>query len=303
MSRLTDAIHWLEVRLNRPLLPTAPDHNFWSLYQSDGVQLDHAPPSLRTAAARPTDLMIALTTYNRPDSCERILAALPGLLASAGRPLRVHVLVIKDAGGAEYGAVERVAGERLGDRLTWMEARAPLGKRGYWKTYQTMFLAARLLQPTHALFLQDDLEFSAGLLRECYALFDALAQDERPRVLYLFASDDDEPEGRWIHFRRREAIPGARLTQWLDLAGFFTDRVVLELLRFRVIPVSERRWKEKPYSSGVGEQLTRRLFGRANLYQAAPPLVFHGASPSEMNPEARAERALDNRSLGGTRER
>lgn len=303
MSRLTDAIRWLEIRLNRPILPPHPDRAFWSLFASQGVPLDLAPSALHAAAARPTDLLVALTTYNRPESCARILAALPHLLANAGRPLNIHVLVIKDAGGAEYGSVARVVRDRLGDRLTWLEARSHLGKPGYWKTYQALFLAARLLRPAHALFLQDDLEFSPTLLRDCHARFDALAQDERPRVLYLFAADDDEPEGRWIRFRRRDAVPGVRLTQWFDLAGFFTDRAVLELLRYRVIPISERRWKEKPYSSGVGEQLTRRLFRRANVYQAMPPLVFHGASPSEMNPEARADRALDNRSLDGVRER
>lgn len=298
-----DGIRWLEVRLNRPLLPLASDRAIWSLYGSDGATLHQAPSSLQAPAAQPTDLLIALTTYNRPDACERILSALPGLLANAGRALQLHVVVVKDAGGAEYGPAVAAARERLRGRLTWLDARARLGKQGYWKTYQAIFLAARMLRPAHALFLQDDLEFSPTLLRDCYARFDALAPDVRPRVLYLLAADDDEPEGRWIHFRRREVILGARLTQWFDLPAFFTDRAVLELLRYRMIPVSERRWKKKPYSSGVGEQLTRRLFRRANVYQAIPSLVFHGAHPSEMNPEARAHRALDNRAIEGGRER
>lgn len=302
MSRLTDAIRWLEVRLNRPLLPGLPDRAFWSLYESEGATLDQAPPSLRAAATRPTDLLVALTTYNRPEACERILSALPELLVNAGRALQLHVVVVRDAGGAEYGPVVTAARARLGDRLTWLDAGARLGKQGYWKTYQAILLAARMLRPAHALFLQDDLEFSSTLLRDCYARLDALAHDARPRVLYLFAAEDDEPEGRWIHFRRREVIPGARLTQWFDLPAFMTDRAVLELLRYRVIPVSQRRWSKKPYSSGVGEQLTRRLFRRANVYQAIPSLVFHGAHPSEMNPEARAQRALDNRSPDGARE-
>jgi hypothetical protein len=300
MSRLTDAIRWLEVRLNRPLLPGLPERAFWALYQSEGAGLDQAPPSLRSAAARPTDLLVGLTTYNRPEASERILSALPALVMNVGRALQFHVVVIKDAGGAGYGPVVQAARARLGDRLTWLDAVTRLGKQGYWKTYQTLFLAARLLRPAHALFLQDDLEFSPTLLRDCYVRFDALPPAGRPRVLYLLAADDDEPEGRWIHFRRREAIAGARLTQWFDLAAFFTHRALLEQLHYRVMPVSEQRWKKRPYSSGVGEQLTRRLFGRADIYQVSPSLVFHGAHASEMNPEARADRTLDNRGLANS---
>jgi hypothetical protein len=299
MSWVGDAIRSLEVRLNRPLLPVLPDSAFWELYSAEGVPLVDVPGSLRAAAARDTDLLVALTTYNRPEACEQILAALPELTAGAGRQLSVHVIVVKDAGGADYTEVERRTRERFGDRLTWLEARSPIGKRGYWKTYHTLFLAARVLNPAHALFLQDDLEFPATLLRDCYTCFDALADDQRRRVLYLFAADDDEPEGRWVKFRRREVRAGLRLTQWFDLPGFFVDRALLELLDYRVFPVSESRWEKKAYSSGVGEQLTRRVFRRGNVYQTVPALVFHGAHPSEMNPEARATRALDNRPPGG----
>ena len=69
-------------------------------------------------------------------------------------------------------------------------------------------------------------------------------------------------------------------------------------LDYRMIPVHPNRWRRNPgLSSGVGKQLTRRLFGRANVYQCFPPLVFHGGHPSVMNPSARAARSLDNRQL------
>ncbi len=295
MSRLADAIRWLEVRLNRPLLPSPPDRAFWSLYQSGGAVLEQAPPTLEVARGLQPDLLIGLTTYNRPESCDRILAALPELCTRAGRPLTVHVVVVKDAGGAGYDSVLQRVRDRLGDRLTWLDAREPLGKQGYWKTYQILLLTARQLHPAHMLFLQDDVEFSGTLLADCYALFEGLASDPRRRVLYLCSAADDEAEGRWVRFRRREVNDRVRLTQWFDLSAFFVDRAMLDLLRYRMIPVPQRRWRSKPYSSGVGEQLTRRLFRHGNVYQAMPSLVFHGGHPSEMNPEARVTRALDNR--------
>ena len=295
MNRLGDAFRWLQARLNIQLTPVRPEREFWRLFASGGRTLEGPPATLMNAAASATDLLIVLTTYNRPDSCGRSLGALPELIANAGRPLRVQVVVAKDAEGAPYTTVEAAARASLGDRLSWLEARARLGKQGFWKTYQVLFQAARQLRPAHLLFLQDDLEFAPTLLAECYRRFAALEPGEGPRVLYLFAGEDDESHGRWIRFERRQVSPEARLTRWFDLQAFFLNRAVLELLRYRMFPVFESRWRKRPHSSGVGKQLTRRLFGRANVYQAVPSLVFHGAHESEMNPDARAARRLDNR--------
>lgn len=78
---------------------------------------------------------------------------------------------------------------------------------------------------------------------------------------------------------------------------FLVDRAFFELLDHRMVPIHRHRWKRQAgRSSGVGRQFTRRLFGRAHVYQAWPPLVVHGAAPNTMNPEARRARSLDNRS-------
>jgi hypothetical protein len=290
-----DWLRWLEVRLNRPLFGLEPPSFFWSLYQDEAGPLAGVPQSLTQASTAPCDLLIAITTYNRAESCGRLLAALPEAIAQAGRPLRVQVVVLQDGAEGDYGATRRLAARLFGERLTWLTARERLGKRGYWKAYQTLFLAAQVLRPAHTLFLQDDLEFEPSLIRECYVRWEGLAGDPGRRVLYLFASEDDEPEGRWVKFRRQGEQHGARLTRWFDLQGYFVDRTFFDMLGYRMFRVSDRRWLKKPYSSGVGEQLTRRLFPRASVYQAHPSLVYHGAHASEMNPEARAARSLDNR--------
>lgn len=290
-----DWLKALEVRLNRPLFRLQSPGSFRLLYQEDDRPLTGVPGSLTRASAAPCDLLIAITTFNRAGSCARLLEALSAAIAAAERPLRVHVVVLQDGPEGDYAATRVRAVELFGDRITWLTARQRLGKRGYWKAYQMLFLAARTLRPAHALFLQDDLEFEPSLIAECYRRWEALGADPRRRVLYLFQSDDDEPEGRWVKFPRGEVAHGARLTRWFDLQGYFVDRAFFELLDYRMFEVSERRWLRKNYSSGVGEQLTRRLFPRANVYQAVPSLVYHGAHPSEMNPEARASRALDNR--------
>jgi hypothetical protein len=133
------------------------------------------------------------------------------------------------------------------------------------------------------------------MLVRALELWRATERDLLRRVLYLFSSSDDEAHGRWVSFSRRDAGL-CRLTNWFDLQAFLVDGAFFELLSHRMVPIHENRWKRRPeQSSGVGRQLTRRLFGRAHVYQAWPPLVIHGAATSTMNPEARAARSLDNR--------
>lgn len=293
MLHPSEFVRFLEVVRNRPSGSIDPGA-FWSLYEQDGRALTGPPRSLVEAKSAPA-LLVVITTYKRPEACSALLAALEPALASVPRR---HVLVFNDRADADYGETRRVAHARYGSDLTWLDARARLGKPNFWKTYQTAFLAARQLTPAHALFLQDDVELAPTLLADIAARWRATEHDAKRRVLYLFSSDDDERLGRWVPFRRRDVGHGLRLTQWLDLQAFYVDRDFFELLAYRMVPIHPNRFRRRPWiSSGVGAQLTQRLFRRGHVYQAYPPLVGHGALGSEMNAGARRFRSLDNRAL------
>lgn len=291
-----ELVHWFETATNRAVIRPHADRDFWSLFREDDVVLDKAPVSLTRAEKAPCDLLIVLTTFARPELCLRKLQSLPSLLAAHGANLKAHVLVLRDACSKDYSQAKDEAYARFGDRVTFLEAEHHLGKAGYWKTYQTAFLAAKHLKPKHCLFLQDDVQYTRQLLRDSYDLWERTGSDPNRRVVYLFSSEDDEPEGRWVRFKRQDLPDGKlRLTQWFDLQAYFVDLRFFEALDFRIVPVHSNRFRRRPsLSSGVGAQLTRRLFGRCNVYQATLPLVLHGAHPSVMNPEARAARSLDN---------
>ena len=288
-----EILHWLEVVRNRPRGEVDPGA-FWSLYEHDERPLTGMPASLAAAPHGPA-LLVVVTTYKRPEACAALLASLEVALQSVPRR---HVLVLNDRADADYGETKRAAAARFGADLTWLDARERLGKPGFWKSYQTAFLAAAQLAPAHALFLQDDVDFAPTLLADVAERWRATDHDRRRRVLYLFSSDDDERLGRWVPFRRRDVGHGLRLTQWLDLQAFYVDRAFFELLAYRMVPIHSNRFRRRPWiSSGVGAQLTRRLFRRGHVYQAYPPLVGHGALASEMNVGARRFRSLDNRAL------
>jgi hypothetical protein len=287
----TEVANFVRVLLNRPRVASG-DSAVWSAYARDGVPFRCAPASV----GEPVDLLVVITTYQRPEGCLHLLRALRGTMDAAA--CDGFVLILHDHGDADYGPVREEADRLFNGKLLWLDATARLGKPRFWLAYQAAFEVARSLLPAHALFLQDDLSFERGMLEQVRALWRATASDPLRRVLYLFSSDADEKYGRWTLARRRNVGGGLRRTQWFDLQALYVDRAFFELLRYQMIPIHPNRWRRMPrLSSGVGKQLTLRLRGRANVYQAYPPLVFHGGSESQMNPAARAKRALDNRPL------
>lgn len=252
-------------------------------------------------------LLAVLTTHHRSQSALRVVEA----LAESSRrwceeepERRMRLLVLEDWSEDDYAEARARARKLFGDNLGWYRAREQFGKRGFWAVHQLAMAVAEAQKPELILYLQDDLELDPNVVKKSVTLHQTLVgrldQGRRPGVvLNLFASADDEPGGRWIRFERQD-VPGlpTRQTQWFDLAAFLIDRETLKCLRYRVLPVPESRWQKDPtLSSGVGRQLTRRLHGRALIYQCSPPLVFHGAEASRMNPETRGVRAMDNRGM------
>lgn len=292
MFHPVEILHEWATRTNRPR-GTAPGvDDYAERWRDEGAPARSA----FEPGVEPPRLMVVLTTYQRPLGAANVLERLAAALAQADLVEHTALLVLHDAGDADYQSARALAAA-CAPRSHWLSARERFGKPGFWQVHQTALLVARAWCPEHVLFLQDDLDFKPDLLVRAQAIWRATAEDPLRRVLYLFGSRDDEPRGRWVHFARRE-LPAlhCRQTNWFDLQAFFVDRAFLELLGYRMVPIHANRWRRRPnISSGVGRQLTLRAFGRANVYQAWPPLVRHGAEPSTMNPAARKLRPLDNR--------
>jgi len=235
-------------------------------------------------------------TYDRPNACHRVLSRLEEAVSLRGARERTALIVLRDTCDGDYAGA-RACASAVAHTHVWLDATKRLGKRQFWRSYQAAMYFAQRWRPKRTLFLHDDVEFSATLFDEADAIWDMTADDPLRRVLYLFSSSKDEENGRWIHFPRKElGERSCRLTNWFDLQAFMVDLQFFELLNFRMVPIHPNRWLRKPTtSSGVGRQLTLRLFGRGNVYQAWPPLVSHGSEPSVANPEARAATDLDNR--------
>lgn len=282
----------LAVKLNRPL---------WHSPSPDAlIDAWNAGPAMDVLAQMRPQLLVTLTAYRRPNELAELIVSLADALRGASHS--TFVCVFNDASDADCSAARDLLKEHFGVNAAWLDARQNFGKRGFWRTHQVIFHAAKAADAEHLLSLQDDITLVPDFLSRLWQVWSATGQaDTRRRVLYLFSSEDDEPEGRWHRFSRVD-LPAARArrTDWFDLQAFLIDRAGLMLLRYWMVPISPLRWKKNPtISSGVGQQLTQRMAGRGTVYQCEPPLVSHGKAESHMNPEARALRPLDNRTRLG----
>jgi len=285
-ERLFERLGWHPGLLVRPFV-TPP----FAVAGSDAGIADWLA-SLRGRAAP----LWTITTYERPEACAALVASLGESAHAAG--VEPVVVVVRDAGPSDYTVVREALAAAFGESGALVESTRHLGKRGFWRTHQLLMDAARAVAAPHHLSLQDDIELAAGWHDALWSIVDGI-DDPHLAALYLLAAADDEPGGRWIAFDREAAAAGrAWRTQWLDLQAYLALPRMYEALAWRMLPIDRLRWRGRPLkSSGVGEQITRRLFMArgANVYQVAGTLAYHGAHASFMNPEARAERTLDNR--------
>ena len=233
-----------------------------------------------------------ITTCERPDACRDLVTELGR--AARDADTKPVLIVIRDRGESDYGPVGEAIDVEFKDCSYLIETTRRLGSRQFWKPHQLILDLARVLAPPLVFCVQDDIGLVPGWLDRSKEIMCRL-DDPDLAVLSLVVVDDDEAGGRWVRFARRE-LPSARLTQWFDLQAFLATPRFYAALDYKIRPIHPLRWGLNPKkSSGVGRQFTRRLFGRANIYQVHETLAYHGGEPSIMNPEARSIRSLDNR--------
>ena len=289
----------LEVLFNYPVVTKFSKKTFITNWV-DNNNIIHADLKYFKKRFCNTRLLIVLTTFSRPDSCLRVITSVNNSIAYKNMNLEeVVFLVLNDKSQADYQAVKIQCRKIFGEQLIWLDSRQHHGKKYFWCVHQMAFLMAKAINPEMYLYLQDDIDFSEDLLVKLDQLWMLTEQDKKRRVIYLFSENNDDYDinGRWINFRREIHPSGLlRKTQWLDLQAFYCDLKYLIFLRFWVMPVPEKRWKfDSTLSSGVGMQITRRSFGKVNIYQSSPSLIMHGYEQSVMNIATRALRPFDNR--------
>lgn len=228
-------------------------------------------------------IYIAITTYNRPRQLRRLLES----LARYSHRHDVSVHVYDDGSTEDYGFVEEFD-------VRYVKT-SHHGKEQYWRLITQVFEDIRPTAADYYVLLPDDAEPVEGFLDLGIRAYETIA-DQQKICLSLLTDSGRLPQPRWgSSGPTRVEFAGTPFyrTQWVDML-FIARKAFFEAVKYRIDPISPGRWKgtENELSSGVGQNLSRRLSCRYHLYHVERSLVHHGAHRSMMNPEIRRKHPI-----------
>jgi len=221
--------------------------------------------------ARAPVAFIAITTRNRPQMLRRLVDQIRVEAKGVMEP-RIHVY--DDATPASYGVDDQVRD------CHYTLFQDNHGRDFYWVIVDHLFKDARSFKWDYFIMLPDDVTLADNFFERVLCLWEGGS-------CLSFNTDHRTTGSQWTG--RKSVVMGeVILTHWMDLC-FICDHVVMERLRWEVLPA--RRGGE---SSGVGSQLSRRLFMLGiDMYHTATPLVHHGTHESQMHPYVRKHTPLE----------
>jgi len=186
-----------------------------------------------------------VTTYNRQESCQRLVDALQG---------QGDIVVLND--GCDYVI--------NGCRQYFLNQHN--GKTYYWMTVKTLFA----YRGTHKYYfmLPDDFLPTGNMVEDAINIWNSI-EDEKKICLNLFA--DRIGSSCWTNFTPIDR-GDVWQTQWVDMC-FMCDNTFFNIVRIKEI--NYKTASQRGMSSGVGAMISRQLHRHGyNLYQVKESLVI-----------------------------
>ena len=209
-------------------------------------------------------------------------------------PSNIRVNVINDGSDENfdenYGNVIAELG-RFDDYSYWdMEH---CGRERFWLLWNH---AMKATSGYHHIFIPDDVMVRPSFVKSAIELYESLVDhNERTGTLNLLADQLRKGKSQWTHNQVRPvSVDGIDYfdTGWVD-GCFICSTDVIEALERKINPISEDRFQSETVSSGVGEQISKRLHALAwKMYQVQNTLVHHGHHESMMHPVERQNNPL-----------
>ena len=186
-----------------------------------------------------------ITTYNRQESCQRLVDALQG---------QGTIIVLNDGCNYKINGCRQVFQPTHG------------GKPRYWVTVNNLF--HHRPKADYYIMLPDDFLPQAGMVEKAIDIWNSI---EDPQKICLNLATDRMGVACWTRF-----LPEDRgnvwLSQWMDMCFLCEERFFTTLGGTTEIHMNWYSGRVK--SSGVGSQISRRLFAIGyNLYQVKESLI------------------------------
>ena len=151
-----------------------------------------------------------------------------------------------------------------------------LGKHQFWRTINKAIVSANRADADYFLWLQDDNLLDNNFVEEAIKQWDAI-ENPNKAILTLRVEECRAGAKQWTNFTPVLVQYGDYEfwhTDWFDMQGI-CGRRFFEILNYEILPVPKIRWKKyKKLSSGVGQQISKRLVkAGATAYQAKYSLI------------------------------
>jgi len=190
------------------------------------------------------DIIFLINTYNRQESCQKLVDALQG---------QGDIVVLND--GCDYminGCEQHFLNQHNGKTYYWITVRTLFSYRGVHEYY---------------FMLPDDFLPMENMVQDAINLWESI-DDEKKICLNLIA--DRVGRGCWTNFTPIDK-GNVWHTQWVDMC------FMCEEMFFNIVHIRELRLNVsfRGMSSGVGAMISRQLHRRDyNLYQVKESLVI-----------------------------
>lgn len=224
------------------------------------------------------DLIIVITTYNRPDTLARLVES---LMAEA-EGYRVRCLIYDDHSSTSY---DSLPDETPTFQITYTRFSQRHGKQGYWRLITSIWNDLKAKEARYYIQLPDDIALRPGFIKHAIETYEAISDPQKISLnLYLDEARIGIPN--WTpQIPKIERYNGHHVfnTGWNDLC-YIAEKRFFEALDYQVKPVPSTRWRRDPkLSSGVGLQVTERLQGY-KMYQVRECFLGATGVKSQMNP-------------------
>ncbi len=222
-------------------------------------------------------MIVLITTYNRPDK-------LLSLLSDIDREGGAEVYVYDDGSTEDY---EPILYKSKKVKVHYFKFKKNHGKQEYWKVINKVFDDVRRIEGDYFYMLPDDVRLVEGFFEKSKQLWKTL---DNPICLSTLMDEGRRGVKNWTNITPQDLGDVIR-TQWNDLC-FMCEKTFFEALDYRINDINSSRFTDPNISSGVGQQVSQRLYRSWNMYHVKQSLVIHSNGTSVMHPNTRIKEPL-----------
>jgi glycosyltransferase involved in cell wall biosynthesis len=225
------------------------------------------------------DFCVVITTYNR----EEMLKLLLGDIFKYKKNYKILVIIFDDGSSEEYNLENY--------DVRYIKYTKNNGLKKLWKVIDDAFKICKKINADYFFYLQDDLRLKNNFFEESIRLFEKIP-DKNKISLGTLMIESQKNQPKWTNVLPVEFDEYYK-TQWVELV-FVCKYDFFESLEFKMNSIDGSRWDKNPnLSSGVGEQISKRLFNLGlNMYHVINTLTTHGDHESKFFGEYRKKEKL-----------